>query len=215
MVGCGEIRAMSDLSPLVYPSRIRIRFLGTGTPLGQRGLHQSCILVETSTSRFLLDCGMTALASLALAGLDPANIDAVLLSHLHGDHFGGVPLLLLDATLRGRTRRLTVAGPAGTRERVRHALDVFGWTSARMDLGDFVSLVPETMVDLGVCAATAFPVPHDPATAPSALRVSVGGGDDWLLGRCRLVRGIARGCRWCRPLRLQCLVLRHLRPDVP
>ena len=49
--------------------------------------------------------------------MDPRAIDAVLISHLHGDHFGGLPLLLLDATLRPRTRPLVIAGPAATRLR--------------------------------------------------------------------------------------------------
>lgn len=172
------------------PGRVRVRFLGTGTPLGQRGLHQSCILVETDHVRILLDCGLTALLSLARAGVDAESLDAVLLSHLHGDHFGGVPLLLLDATLRGRTRPLTLAGPAATRERVQHALDVFGWNSARMDLAEFVSLVPRTMVDLGVCKVTAFPVPHNPETAPSGLRVSV----------CGATIGYSGDAGWCEAL---------------
>jgi ribonuclease BN (tRNA processing enzyme) len=154
---------------------VRVRFLGTGTPLGQRGLHQACILVETDHARILLDCGMTALVSLARAGLDPHSLDAVLLSHLHGDHFGGLPLLVLDATLRRRTRPLTFAGPAATRDRLQQALDLFGWTSARMDLAEFAVLGPRQVMDLGMCVVTAFPVPHNAATAPSGLRVSIGG----------------------------------------
>jgi ribonuclease BN (tRNA processing enzyme) len=46
----------------------RVHFLGTGTPVGLRGLHQACILVETSAHKLLIDCGMTALASLGRAG---------------------------------------------------------------------------------------------------------------------------------------------------
>jgi ribonuclease BN (tRNA processing enzyme) len=48
----------------------------------------------------------------------------VLLSHLHGDHFGGVPFLVLDGQFAHRTRPLHVAGPAGVRERVQAAMEV-------------------------------------------------------------------------------------------
>jgi ribonuclease BN (tRNA processing enzyme) len=48
----------------------------------------------------------------------------VLLSHLHGDHFGGVPFLVLDGQFTHRTRTLHVAGPAGVRERVQAAMEV-------------------------------------------------------------------------------------------
>ena len=48
----------------------------------------------------------------------------MLLSHLHGDHFGGVPFLVLDGQFAHRTRPLHVAGPAGVRERVQAAMEV-------------------------------------------------------------------------------------------
>ena len=113
-------------------------FLGTGTSLRLlRRLHQSCILVEVRDHMVLLDCGMAALTSLGSIGIDPAEIDAVVISHLHGDHFGGLPLMLLDATLRGRSRPLTIGGPAATRRRVEDAVAIFGWPSARMDAATF------------------------------------------------------------------------------
>jgi ribonuclease BN (tRNA processing enzyme) len=152
-----------------------VRFLGTGTPVGLQGLHQSCILVETNGHKLLMDCGMTALTSLGRAGIDPGEIDTVLISHLHGDHFGGLPLMLLDATLRARTRPLTIAGPAATRQRVQEVLDSFGWTSANIDVATFVPLVPRVAVRLADCDVTAFEVVHNPATAPTGLRVAVEG----------------------------------------
>jgi ribonuclease BN (tRNA processing enzyme) len=154
---------------------MRVQFLGTGTPIGLRGLHQACILVETQTQNILIDCGMTALASLGRIGLDPAEIDAVIISHLHGDHVGGLPLLLLDATLRGRARPLVIAGPAATRQRVAQALEVFGWTSARLDMATFVGLEPGVTQSIAACEVTATEVAHNPATAPTGLRLVADG----------------------------------------
>jgi ribonuclease BN (tRNA processing enzyme) len=42
----------------------------------------------------------------------------VFVSHLHGDHFGGLPFLILDGQFSGRTEPLTVAGPPGTADRL-------------------------------------------------------------------------------------------------
>jgi hypothetical protein len=98
---------------------------------------------------------MTALTSLGRIGMDPAEIDAVLISHLHGDHFGGLPLLLLDASLRARSRPLTIAGPAATRRRVEEALAIFGWTSAHIDAATFVPLEPGVTVPIAGCKVTA------------------------------------------------------------
>jgi ribonuclease BN (tRNA processing enzyme) len=154
---------------------VRLTFLGTGTPLGLRGLHQSCILLETHGQRLLLDCGMTAVASLGRIGVDAAEIDAIIVSHLHGDHFGGIPLLLLDAALRGRARPLIIAGPRRTRERVNQTLKVFGWQNARLETATFVQLVPGEPVTIAGCEVTAFEVSHDRETEPLGLRVVADG----------------------------------------
>jgi len=50
----------------------------------------------------------------------PEAIDAVILSHLHGDHIAGLPFLLLDLQFRGqRSRPLYILGPPGTEERLQ------------------------------------------------------------------------------------------------
>src|SRR5205085_6808917 len=70
------------------------------------------------------DLGATALVGMRRLGLDPNRIGAVALSHLHGDHFGGLPFLLLDGQYDGgRATPLTVIGPRGTAERLSRALE--------------------------------------------------------------------------------------------
>jgi ribonuclease BN (tRNA processing enzyme) len=159
----------------VYKSGVRLQFLGTGTPIGLAGLHQACILIETHGRRLLLDCGMTALASLGRAGLSPADIDAVVVSHLHGDHFGGLAPLLLDATMRPRPRPLHIAGPAATRERVRELLTLFGWGSANVDAAEFIALEPGETTELAGCRISALAVPHNPLTSPTGVRLESDG----------------------------------------
>src|SRR5205085_1754146 len=63
-------------------------------------------------SRFAIDFGASSLIALAQQGIDPNSIDAIVLTHLHGDHCAGVPFLLIDAMLASkRSRPLTIAGP--------------------------------------------------------------------------------------------------------
>ncbi len=58
-------------------------------------------------------------------GIQPNSVEVILLTHLHGDHFGGLPFFLLDAQLVSkRTQPLTVAGPPGTARRVRETQEV-------------------------------------------------------------------------------------------
>ena len=102
---------------------LRLTFLGSGDAFGSGGRLQTCMLVESDGHRWLLDCGATSLVALRRAGIDPATIDAILISHLHGDHFGGVPFVLLDGQFRRGVRPLVVAGPAGVEARVAAAME--------------------------------------------------------------------------------------------
>lgn len=105
-------------------------------------------------------------------------MDAVLLSHLHGDHFGGVPFLILDAQFSRRARPLLVAGPPGVRQRVEAAMEVFypGSTAVqrRFDV-EFVELQDRREARVGPASITAFPVIHASGAPAHALRVEYGG----------------------------------------
>ena len=91
---------------------VTVRFVGTGDSFGSGGRFQTCILVDGPHSRVAIDFGTSSLIALAQQGIEHSSIDAILLTHLHGDHCGGVPFLLIDAMLGAkRTRALTIAGP--------------------------------------------------------------------------------------------------------
>jgi ribonuclease BN (tRNA processing enzyme) len=158
---------------------VTVRFVGSGDSFGSGGRLQTCILVEAPATRFLLDCGASSLIGLRAQGVDPNAIDAILLTHFHGDHCAGVPFLLLDAMLGAkRSRPLVVAGPPGTRERLDQMREVLFPGSARMTPKfalDFVELEiarPNPVRDLVV---TPYPALHTPETAPTMLRVEVAG----------------------------------------
>lgn len=98
---------------------MRVTVLGAGDAFCNGGRRQSGYLVESDDTTFLLDCGTTTLLALKTLGLNADHIDFVAVSHLHGDHFGGLPFLFLEYLYeRPRTRPLLIAGPPGTRDRV-------------------------------------------------------------------------------------------------
>ena len=109
---------------------MKVRFLGSGDAFGSGGRFQTCIHLESSATQILVDCGASSLIAMHRFGVEPPAIDTVVLSHLHGDHFGGVPFLILDGHFTRRTRPLVVVGPPGVEARVREAMEVFFSTSA-------------------------------------------------------------------------------------
>jgi ribonuclease BN (tRNA processing enzyme) len=73
---------------------MRLRVLGCGDAFGSGGRFHTCFHVSASV---LLDCGASSLIAVRRFGVDPNSVQTVLISHLHGDHFGGLLFLLLDA----------------------------------------------------------------------------------------------------------------------
>lgn len=99
--------------------QLMLTVLGSGDPFSSGGRNQSGYLIQAGNSRWLLDCGVTTLVSLKRMGVDPASLDLVLLTHLHGDHVAGLPFLFHEFQhLRGRSSPLEIAGPRGVKTRV-------------------------------------------------------------------------------------------------
>ena len=158
---------------------VRLTFLGSGDAFGSGGRLQTCMLVEGGGACFLIDCGTTALIGMRRHGVAPNAIDTVLLSHLHGDHFGGLPFLILDGQLISkRTRPLMVAGPPGTQERVLAAMEVMfpGSSTARHGFAlEFHEYRAGRRDVLGRIGVTPYPVRHPSGAPPFALRIECAG----------------------------------------
>lgn len=159
-------------------SQVEVLFLGSGDAFGSGGRFQTCFHVRAEATQFLIDCGASSLIAMKRFGVDPSSLDIILLSHLHGDHFGGLPFLILDAQFSRRTRPLVIAGPPGVEARVRDAMEVlFPGSSAvqRKFIVQFAELAEGSETVLGPLSVIPYRVVH-PSGAPSfALRVTCGG----------------------------------------
>ena len=106
------------------------------------------------------------------------NIDVVLITHFHGDHFGGLPFVLCEiVAMAKRKKPLTIVGPAGIEE---NSLQSLACLYPGVELTDesnvrFITYhagIPITLDDIIV---TGFKVVHSPETNPHALRIECGG----------------------------------------
>jgi ribonuclease BN (tRNA processing enzyme) len=158
---------------------MRVRFVGTGDAFGSGGRWQTCIHLAADGQVLLVDCGATSLVALKAQGLDPGAVGAVAISHLHGDHFGGLPFLILDGQFSRRTAPLLVAGPPGTRARLIEAMETLFPGSSRVRRR-FEVPVTELATDgtparLGTAVVRGWQVEHASGAPPLALAVELGG----------------------------------------
>ena len=178
---------------------VTVRFVGCGDSFGSGGRFQTCILVDGPRCRFAVDFGASSLIALAQQGIEHNSIDAVLLTHLHGDHAAGVPFLLLDAMLGARrTRPLTIAGPRELRPRmdaIREALFPGSHAMAPKFPLDWIEMEPGRTHPVLDLLVTPEPARHTRETNPTALRIEVGGKVIAYTGDTEWTADVARAAR--------------------
>lgn len=158
---------------------MKLRFLGSGDAFGSGGRFNTCFLVDGAGMRFLIDCGASSMIAMRKFDVDPNGIDAVLITHLHGDHFGGLVFMLMDAQLVSkRDRPLRIVGPKTLAKRLSDTMECLFPGSTGMTwrfevaidaFEDGVSWHHEGL------AVTPFQVKHFCGAPPYALRAEIGG----------------------------------------
>lgn len=155
---------------------LRVTFIGSGNAFADGGRSHACIHVSAPGVSLLLDCGGSSLPALKRE-IDPEAIDAIAISHLHGDHFGGIPYLVVEQHFAGRTAPLVIGGPPALPGRLRAAEsalypDFFSKTKVGFPIRETVLGANET--ELGGALVSALPVKHVAEADPHGLRVRVG-----------------------------------------
>jgi len=157
---------------------VRIRFLGSGDAFASGGRLNACLHLEGGPEPMLIDCGATALVALKRARIDPASIGCVVLSHLHGDHFAGVPFLILDGQFAKRERSLTIVGPVGIQKRMTDAMEVLfpGSSTVRSRFPiNYAEWHEREPTRLGSLTVVPYTVNHPSGSPAHALRMEVDG----------------------------------------
>jgi ribonuclease BN (tRNA processing enzyme) len=156
---------------------MHVVIVGSGDAFGSGGRFQTCIALADrpgAPPATLIDCGATSLTALRRRQIDPGAITTVVVTHLHGDHFAGLPFLILDGQFRRRANDLTVVGPPGTAERLSRTMDALfpGSASARRRFAVHVIEHAEGHpTRLGNLAVTAYEVRHASGAPAYAVRV--------------------------------------------
>lgn len=95
---------------------LRIIFLGTGGSLPTRNRNPSAIMVNRKGELLLFDCGEGTQQQMMRAKTGMMSLSSIFITHLHADHFLGIPGLMQTMSFMGRKEPLLIYGPEGTRE---------------------------------------------------------------------------------------------------
>ena len=151
---------------------------GTGDAFATAGRFQTCFHLKTPAHQLLIDCGASSLHALHQQQVDLNAVDAILITHYHGDHFAGIPFFLLACQYKiGRTAPLVIAGPGDPESRVHHLLRAIYPKEERHQFSfpiTFVSLPSDQTVPILDCEVTAIPVTHSAGADAHGLRIRCG-----------------------------------------
>jgi ribonuclease BN (tRNA processing enzyme) len=153
-------------------------FIGTSDAFGAGGRRQSAVLLRGPGGGVLLDCGATTTTGLCELGIERDEIDTIVISHFHGDHYAGIPILLLAALYEDERRRLLrITGPVGIERRVRelaaamcYGIDEREWSFPIA----FQEFRAGQVIQAGPVQVHAFETLHQAHTCPHGLLVQAG-----------------------------------------
>lgn len=159
-------------------SATTFQVLGSGDAFASGGRLHSCFYLKTDTTGILIDCGATVLTSLKQHGVQLDDIDTVLISHFHGDHYGGLPYFLLACGVHGRTKPLTIVTPEGGKQRIEALLALLypktdTWRSLDLHFVEFRQSA--SSLNISEARVRAYPVYHSEASKPHGLRIEING----------------------------------------
>ncbi|MDR1405112.1 MAG: ribonuclease Z [Candidatus Methanoplasma sp.] len=139
-----------------------ILFLGTGASIPSRDRGMPAVAVRCGTETVLFDCGEGTQRQMMVSPFSFMKIKGIFITHMHGDHFLGLPGLIQTMGLSGRKEKLFVCGPEGLSDAVNTFLSI-----CEGEIGydlETIDMVSGDRLAFGGFSVTAFRTEH---TVPS------------------------------------------------
>lgn len=118
-------------------------------------------VLEIKNHMFLIDCGEGTQVQLRRHGIKFSRINHIFISHLHGDHFFGLPGLISTFRLLGREKELNIYGPKGIKEAITLLLKLGdSWTNYPLHFHELTSVDSEVIFEDAKVTVQTIPLDH-------------------------------------------------------
>ncbi|MEM7548522.1 MAG: MBL fold metallo-hydrolase [Bacteroidota bacterium] len=153
-----------------------LKIIGSGDAFGSGGKYNTSFLVRDENGGFLIDCGASTIIRLKQLNIDLTSIHTVFISHFHGDHYGGLPFLILSFRYEYECEnKLNIVGPKGIKEKVYNLQEAMypdtGYLIDELNL-NFTEFDSKNGNDIKGVHCEAIPVHHAPGAFPHGIRLS-------------------------------------------
>lgn len=118
-------------------------------------------VLEIRNHLFLIDCGEGTQVQLRKNKIKFSRIEHIFISHLHGDHFFGLPGLISTFRLLGREKDLHIYGPEGIQQAITLLLKLGNsWTNYKLIFHELTSKNPEIIFEDTKVMVKTIPLDH-------------------------------------------------------
>jgi len=154
---------------------LKVTILGCYAATPRTLTHPTSQVLEITNHLFLIDCGEGTQVQLRKQKVRFSKINHIFISHLHGDHFFGLPGLVATFRLLGRVNPLHIYGPKGIKEAVTLLLKLGdSWTNYPLHFHELSSQAPEVVFEDKKVTVTTIPLDHRVYTNGFLFREKVG-----------------------------------------
>jgi ribonuclease Z len=142
-------------------TKLKLHILGCYAAAPRTTTHPTAQVLELRNQLFLIDCGEGTQIELRRYGIRFTRIRHIFISHLHGDHFFGLPGLISTFRLLGREQELHIYGPKGIREAITLLLKLGqSWTNYPLIFHELESREPQQILEDESLTVTTIPLKH-------------------------------------------------------
>ncbi len=158
---------------------IEFKVLGCGDAFGSEGRFNTSFLIESDEQKLLIDCGASTLIRLKQERIDVMDISDIIVTHFHGDHFGGLPFFAISRYVEAGSREpYTIIGPKGIKEKAFQLQEaLYPGTSHMLEEMDvqFVELKNKEWIDHGALSVYSREVIHSKPSNPHGIKIKIDG----------------------------------------
>ncbi|MFS4467720.1 ribonuclease Z [Maribacter sp. 2210JD10-5] len=140
---------------------MRLTILGCYAATPRTMTNPTSQVLEFKNHMFLIDCGEGTQVQLRKHKIRFSRINHIFISHLHGDHFFGLPGLISTFRLLGRDKEMHIYGPKGIKEAITLLLKLGdSWTNYHLIFHELTSKKPELIFEDEKVTVETIPLNH-------------------------------------------------------
>lgn len=151
---------------------VTLKIIGCGDAFGSGGQLNTCFYLEGGTTKALIDCGATSLPALKINKIPLDDLDTIVVTHFHGDHYGGIPFVLLHLSTYGQKKPLNIISPGRGNEKLKQLTELlYPGSSVFEKIEINFTYFEDQVINAGELNIQSFPVVHTKESQPHGVRI--------------------------------------------